>query len=140
MSARICFGVVSGRSSSAKTSRATRTGFVVASFSRTAQAKNPLAVESTFLAVERERCEAVFARSRMSRSSSNTLSQDVHNIALPEARIRDAVTGARWGRAGVVPDIPCKPPDTLTLATEALSAISRGWRSPACVRGDPVRP
>jgi peptidase S41-like protein len=41
---------------------------------------------------------------------------------LPEARVRDAVTGANWEGAGVVPDLPCEPADTLTVATEALSA------------------
>ena len=28
---------------------------------------------------------------------------------LPEARVRDAVTGTNWEGAGVVPDIPCEP-------------------------------
>jgi len=41
---------------------------------------------------------------------------------LPEARVRDAVTGGNWEGAGVVPDLPCEPADTLTVATEALSA------------------
>jgi hypothetical protein len=41
---------------------------------------------------------------------------------LPEARVRDAVTGANWEGTGVVPDVPCEPDDTLIAATEALSA------------------
>jgi len=41
---------------------------------------------------------------------------------LPEARVRDAVTGANWEGTGVVPDLPCEPADTLTVATDALSA------------------
>jgi hypothetical protein len=41
---------------------------------------------------------------------------------LPEARVRDAVTGANWEGTGVVPDLPCEPADTLTVATGALSA------------------
>jgi hypothetical protein len=41
---------------------------------------------------------------------------------LPEARVRDAVTGANWEGTGVVPDLPCEPADTVTVATDALSA------------------
>jgi hypothetical protein len=41
---------------------------------------------------------------------------------LPEARVRDAVTGANWEGTGVVPDLPCEPADTLAVATDALSA------------------
>ena len=41
---------------------------------------------------------------------------------LPEARVRDAVTGANWEGTGVVPDVLCEPADALTAATEALSA------------------
>jgi C-terminal processing protease CtpA/Prc len=41
---------------------------------------------------------------------------------LPEARVRDAVTGANWEGMGVVADVPCEPDDALTVATEALSA------------------
>jgi hypothetical protein len=40
---------------------------------------------------------------------------------LPEARGRDAVTGANWEGTGVVPDIACEPADALTAAMEALS-------------------
>jgi len=39
---------------------------------------------------------------------------------LPEARVRDAVTGANWEGTGVVPDVPCEPPDALEVAIEAL--------------------
>jgi hypothetical protein len=39
---------------------------------------------------------------------------------LPEARVRDAVTGTNWEGTGVVPDIPCEPADALTAAIEAL--------------------
>ena len=39
---------------------------------------------------------------------------------LPEARVRDAVTGTNWEGAGVVPDIPCEPTEALKAAIEAL--------------------
>ena len=39
---------------------------------------------------------------------------------LPEARVRDTVTGANWERTGVVPDIPCEPTETLEAALEHL--------------------
>jgi C-terminal processing protease CtpA/Prc len=39
---------------------------------------------------------------------------------LPEARVRDAVTGTNWEGAGVVPDIPCEPAEALNGAIEAL--------------------
>jgi hypothetical protein len=39
---------------------------------------------------------------------------------LPEARVRDAVTGANWEGTGVVPDIPCEPAQALDAAIEAL--------------------
>jgi hypothetical protein len=41
---------------------------------------------------------------------------------LPEARVRDAVTGGNWEGTGVVPDLACGPADTLAVAIEALSA------------------
>jgi hypothetical protein len=44
---------------------------------------------------------------------------------LPEARVRDAVTGTNWEGTGVVPDIPCEPADALTVAIEALGAGHR---------------
>jgi hypothetical protein len=39
---------------------------------------------------------------------------------LPEARVRDAVTGTNWEGTGVVPDIGCAPVDALEAATDAL--------------------
>jgi len=39
---------------------------------------------------------------------------------LPEARVRDAVTGVNWEGTGVVPDLPCEPADALPVAIEAL--------------------
>ena len=39
---------------------------------------------------------------------------------LPEALVRDAVTGANWEGTGVVPDLPCEPADALSVAVEAL--------------------
>lgn len=39
---------------------------------------------------------------------------------LPEARVRDAVTGTNWEGTGVVPDIPCEPAPALGVAIEAL--------------------
>ena len=39
---------------------------------------------------------------------------------LPEARVRDAVTGTNWEGTGVVPDIPCEPADALEAAIDAL--------------------
>jgi hypothetical protein len=40
---------------------------------------------------------------------------------LPEARVRDAVTGTNWECTGVVPDIPCEPAEALEVAIEALN-------------------
>ena len=39
---------------------------------------------------------------------------------LPEARVRDAVTGSNWEGTGVVPDMPCEPGEALEAAIEAL--------------------
>jgi hypothetical protein len=39
---------------------------------------------------------------------------------LPEARVRDAVTGINWEGTGVVPDIPCEPAEALEAAIEEL--------------------
>jgi Peptidase family S41 len=39
---------------------------------------------------------------------------------LPEARVRDAVTGTNWEGTGVVPDIECEPADALAVALDAL--------------------
>jgi hypothetical protein len=39
---------------------------------------------------------------------------------MPEARVRDAVTGTNWEGTGVVPDIPCEPADALKAAIDAL--------------------
>jgi C-terminal processing protease CtpA/Prc len=39
---------------------------------------------------------------------------------LPEARVRDAVSGTNWERTGVVPDVPCEPAEALDAAVEAL--------------------
>jgi len=39
---------------------------------------------------------------------------------LPEARVRDAVTGSNWEGTGVVPDVPSEPADSLTAAIDAL--------------------
>ena len=41
---------------------------------------------------------------------------------LPEARVRDAVTGTNWEGTGVVPDIACEPARTLEAAVERLQA------------------
>jgi hypothetical protein len=41
---------------------------------------------------------------------------------LPEALVRDAVTGTNWEGTGVIPDLICDPAEALTAATEALSA------------------
>ena len=40
---------------------------------------------------------------------------------LPEARVRDAVTGTNWEGTGVVPDVACAPAETLHVATEELT-------------------
>jgi C-terminal processing protease CtpA/Prc len=39
---------------------------------------------------------------------------------LPEARVRDAVTGTNWERTGVVPDVAREPAEALDKAVEAL--------------------
>jgi hypothetical protein len=39
---------------------------------------------------------------------------------LPEALVRDAVTGTNWEGTGLVPDVPCEPAEALTAAIEAL--------------------
>jgi C-terminal processing protease CtpA/Prc len=41
---------------------------------------------------------------------------------VPEARVRDAVTGTNWEGTGAVPDIACEPADGLAVAIEALSS------------------
>ena len=40
---------------------------------------------------------------------------------LPEARVRDAVTGTNWEGTGVVPDIPCEPAAAVTAAIGAVT-------------------
>ena len=39
---------------------------------------------------------------------------------LPEAYVRDAVTGTNWEATGVVPDVVCEPAEALTAAIEEL--------------------
>jgi C-terminal processing protease CtpA/Prc len=41
---------------------------------------------------------------------------------LPEARVRDAVTGTNWEGTGVLPDVPCEPADALDAAVDALQS------------------
>ena len=43
---------------------------------------------------------------------------------LPEARVRDAITGTNWEATGVVPDISCEPAESLEAAIEALRSGS----------------
>jgi hypothetical protein len=50
---------------------------------------------------------------------------------LPEAFVRDAVTGTNWEGTGVVPDIPCEPAAALEAAIEALRpGPDRGSQEP----------
>src|SRR3954451_1865533 len=49
------------------------------------------------------------------------LSRHVRAV-LPEARVRDAVTGANWEGTGVVPDIPCEADEAFDAAIEELNA------------------
>jgi C-terminal processing protease CtpA/Prc len=44
---------------------------------------------------------------------------------LPEARVRDAVTGTNWERTGIVPDVPCEPAEALDAAVDALGLSAR---------------
>ena len=39
---------------------------------------------------------------------------------LPEARVRDAVTGTNWERTGVVPDVACEPAEALDVALRGV--------------------
>jgi hypothetical protein len=45
---------------------------------------------------------------------------------LPEARVRDAVTGTNWERTGVVPDVACEPAEALEAAVDALGLSALG--------------
>jgi hypothetical protein len=45
---------------------------------------------------------------------------------VPEARVRDAVTGTNWERTGVVPDFPCQPSEALDAAVEAMRLGTAG--------------
>jgi hypothetical protein len=39
---------------------------------------------------------------------------------LPEARVRDAVTGTNWEGTGISLDVPCHPAEALDVAIEVL--------------------
>jgi C-terminal processing protease CtpA/Prc len=44
---------------------------------------------------------------------------------MPEACVRDAVTGTNWERTGVVPDVPCEPAQALDAAVDAVVGTPR---------------
>jgi C-terminal processing protease CtpA/Prc len=47
-------------------------------------------------------------------------------VLLPEARVRDAVTGTNGEGTGVVPDVPCEPPEAFDAALEAMQPSGTG--------------